>query len=346
MKMSNQVLASSLAIKAFSVLLDTYYYHPILWKLQYVCRALRDQRPNSFGRKEIRIQDYASMTRDEIWLQGMLGGTRDLLLYDGQKPFEAVMAFSNNISGDCSDYDDDDDDECPKVFYRIPAAWLRYVYARSENDTVVMYLTREPFCCRQILVKGSVVVAQCRSNVIDLRFAIHPEYFHVGAGACWKEEHDVFAELNLYVNIKYLFKLVVLYANPYGNVRELISAPGTYDNTISLESNEGTPVLFKGNKLTKLIKHLLVCKKCILRLPRFIEILHDSIDKHHPYKDNQRTVDSADCVVDGTPRFRYILDGDFDNLTQRAYNAPLEDYKNKELNICTDIIEPFMFCYM
>jgi hypothetical protein len=284
------------------------------------------------------------MVRDEVWLQGMLGGTRDLLLYDVEKPFDAVMAFGND---DRDDDDCDDVNDCAKVFYRIPAAWLRYVYARRENGAVVMYLAREPFCCRQILIKGSVVVAQCRSDVIDRRFAIRTEYFHVGVGDCWTEEHDVLAELNLYVNIKYLYKLVVLYAQPYGNVRELFYASGTYENTIPLKNNEGTNVLFKGNKLAKLIKHLLVCKECILRLPHFIEILHDSIEKHHPYiPERMNNVTDADCVVDDTPRFKYILDGDFDNLTQRAYNAPLEDYKNKQLNVCTDIIEPFMSCYM
>jgi hypothetical protein len=335
---------TALIVKAFSILLDTYYYHPILWKLQYVCWALRDQRPNSFGRKEVRIHDYAHVARDKIWLHGMLGGTRDLLLYDVQKPFEAVMAFEMfETKGS-----DDEQDDCEKVFYRIPAAWLRYVYARHENCDVVMYLVREPFCCRQILVKGSVAVAQCHSNVIDARFAIHSNYFHVGIGDCWTEEHDVFAELNLYANVKQLYKLVVLYAQPYGNVREeLLYALGSYEPTIQLKNNEGINVLFTGEKLKKLIKHLLVCKKCILRLPHFIEILHDSIDKYHPYPaERMNTVDDADSVVNNTPRFKYILDGDFDNLIQRAYNAPLEDYKNKRLNVCTDIIEPFMSCYM
>jgi hypothetical protein len=343
--MNEDEVPTSLIVNAFAVLLDTYYYHPIIWNLQYVCRELSYRRPHSFGRKEIRIQDYVRVARDEIWLQGELGGTRDLLLYDAAKPFEAVMAFG--IVENLIDGEEEEQNDCVKVFYRIPAAWLRYIYARRQNGCVTMYLVKEPFCCRQILCNGSVVVVQCRSNVIDERFALHSEYFHVGVGDCWSEEHDVFAELNLYVNVKYLYKLVVLYARPYGNVRELLYTLGTYEPTIQLKNDKGTNVFFRGNMLKKLVKHLLVCKKCILRLPRLIEILNDSIDKYHPYGE-QRIGDivEADCVVDDTPRFRYILDGDFDNLVQRAYNAPLEDYKNKRLNICTDIIEPFVSTYM
>jgi hypothetical protein len=122
---------------------------------------------------------------------------------------------------------------------------------------------------------------------------------------------------------------------------------GSYEPNIPLKNNEGTNVLFTGEKLKKLIKHLLVCRKCILRLPHFIEILHDSIEKHHPYPiERMNTVDDADSVYNGTPCFKYILDGDFDNLMQRAYNAPLEDRANKRLDVCTDIIEPFMTRYM
>jgi hypothetical protein len=53
-----------------------------------------------------------------------------------------------------------------------------------------------------------------------------------------------------------------------------------------------------------------------------------------------------DVVHGDVPCFRYILDGDFDDLLQRAYNAPLEGLKNKQVNIYTDIIDPFMTCYM
>jgi hypothetical protein len=192
MNEENKPVDLALVIEAFRILLDTYYYHPILWGLQYVSRTLRDQRPQSFGRREIKIHDYAHVDRDEIWLNGMLGGTRDMLLYDVKKPFEAVMAFASDENDTKSELYDDEADDCEKVFYRIPAAWLRYVYARRENSNVFMYLVQEPFCCRQILLKGSVTVVQCRINVIDERFAIHPSYFHVGVGDCWDETHAVF----------------------------------------------------------------------------------------------------------------------------------------------------------
>jgi hypothetical protein len=137
-----------------------------------------------------------------------------MLLFDAAKPHEALMAFEIQPSNeDC--VDDDDKDDCEKVFYRIPAAWLRYIYARREDSTTVfMYLAKEPFCSRQILQKGSVKVAQCRSNIIDERFVIDSYYFHVGVGKCWAETHDVFAEVSLYVNVKQLYKLVKLYAGP------------------------------------------------------------------------------------------------------------------------------------
>ena len=76
-------------------------------------------------------------------------------------------------------------------------------------------------------------------------------------------------------------------------------------------------------------------------------MLNDSVERCHPCPpDVMNKVVNPDCIHNDVPCFTYILDGDFDNLLQRAYNAPLEDYVNKRLNICTDIIDPFMSCYM
>jgi hypothetical protein len=75
-------------------------------------------------------------------------------------------------------------------------------------------------------------------------------------------------------------------------------------------------------------------------------MLNDYIDRCHPYTDSMNTVNDPDIVHNDIPCFKYILDGDFDSLMQRAYNAPLEDSESKMLNICTDIIDPFMCCYI
>jgi hypothetical protein len=348
-KLEDSAYITHVAVEAFKVLLDTYYYHPILWKLQAVCKALWIRRPNSLGHKEIKIFDYAVVERCDVWLKGMLGGTRDILLFDSAKPHEAFMGFE--IKRKNNEDDDDELDEGVKVFYRIPAGWLQYIYVwrqGNDDDSVFMYLAKQKFCCRQILKKGSVTVGQCRSNIIDERFFIDQYYFHVGVGKCWEESHDVFAEVSLYVNIKHLYKLVQLYAGPYGNVRELIYILRTYENKVQLKNNEGDVVLFSGAMLKKLIKHMLVCKKCNLHLPRYIEMLNDSIERCHPYPTEcMNEVNDPDVIHNDIPCFKYILDGDFDNLMQRAYyNAPLEDCANKRLNICTDIIDPFMCCYM
>ena len=199
----------------------------------------------------------------------MLGGTRDIILFNSEKPYEALMGFENPDGGDD---DDDEMDESVKIFYRIPAAWLRYIYAqrrRGDGDWF-MYLAKQKFCCRQILKKGSVTVAQCRSNTIDERFFMDEHYFHVGLGNCWEESHDVFADASIYVNLKQLYKLVKLYAGPYGNVREIIYMLGTYEKKVELKNDAGEVELFSGATLKKLIKHMLVCKKCNLHLPRFI----------------------------------------------------------------------------
>jgi hypothetical protein len=130
-KLEDPAYIAYVAVEAFKVLLDVYYYHPTLWKLQAVCKALWIRRPGSLGCKEIKILDYVVVERSDVWLKGMLGGTRDILLFDNAKPYEAFIGFENR--GD----DDDDDDEMVesvKIFYRIPAAWLRYIYAQSRGD--------------------------------------------------------------------------------------------------------------------------------------------------------------------------------------------------------------------
>ena len=333
---------TELVLRVFEVLLTCYYYHPVLWDLQYVCKRLRFQRPRSFRAKELKIFHYSCVARDDVWLQGILGGTQDMLLYDAAKPFEAVMAFHIDDEND----ENDERDDCKKVFYRIPVAWLRYIFARVEDSKMYMYLSQEPFCCRQVLCKSSVTIAQCRSNIIDERYVIGPSYFHIGLGKCWSEAHDVFLDVSLYANIKELYKLVKLYAEPYGNVRELIYILGTHERNVKFFNNEGDAVLFKGKKLKDLIRHLLVCRTCNVRLPHFIKMFNDSIQRRHAYTEDTMNTPHPDVVHGDVPCFRYILDGDFDDLLQRAYNTPLEGLKNKQVNICTDIIDPFMTCYM
>jgi hypothetical protein len=337
----------ALNIVALSALLENNYFHPILWNLYSTCRYLYHKKPQDLGQREIRIQNYASCSIVSLsesvktlqWLKGDLTGVRDLLIYDKATPHYAMLGLSQP----------DDDDEHSKVFYVIPAEWLYYVYARFENNSWTMYLAAKRFCCRQVLVRGTVTIAR-RDNIgiapvyaqVDNLYVPFSNYFHIGIGECGKEIHSVLADVGIFVNGLQLYNSVCLIAHPYGMERGVIFALSRHDEELLFSDGPVTSKYLKA-----IMKHLLVCRACNMYVDKLVEMICDSLVKNSVILvDMDGTNVTADKILPGgVPMYSYILDGDFPTMRKDSYDATLKtllDRRNrKNVNICKDIIVPF-----
>jgi hypothetical protein len=338
---------SSLNIAALSLLLENYYFHPILWNLYATCRHLYYKKPRDLGRREIRVENFAdSIVSESVktlqWLKGDLTGVRDLLLYDKANPHYALLGLSP------PNKDENDETVRPKVFYVIPAEWLYYVYARLENYSWTLYLAAKRFCCRQVLVRGTVMIAR-RDNIgmssvyaqVDNLYVPFSDYFHIGIGACGKEIHSVFADVGIFVNSLQLYNSVCLIAHPYGMERGVIFALARHEDKLFFSAGPVTSKYLKA-----IMKHLLVCRTCNMYVDKLVEMICNSLIKNSAILDEMAdtNVTADKTLPGGVPVYSYILDGDFPIMRKDAYNALLKtlDARNRRnVNICKSIIVPF-----
>ena len=358
-----------LNLQALGQLLEHNYFDPVLWSLYSTCRYLYYKKPRDLGKREIHIRNYERAciydlsdvdeedgTREVVttqtlqWLKGDLTGTRDLLLYDKSTPSYALIGI------DCEqpklDAEGDDELATFKTFYIIPAQWLHYVYVRFENNSWAMYLAAKKFCCRQILIRGNVMIAR-RENIsieskyaqVDNCYVPFENYFHVGVGECGKETHDVLADVGIFVNGQQLYDRTRLLAHPYGKEREVIYALSVHEEMFQFSNAD----LVSGKNLKLIMRHLLVCRTCNMYVDKLIEMICTSLVKYDILPGVMNTNDSSDKIMPGNvPCYSYILDGDFVIMRKDAYNAPLKTLlkeKRKNVNICKDIIVPFFQKY-
>ena len=359
-------MGPTLNLAALSGLLENNYFDPILWQLYSTCKYFYHKKPRDLGTREIRIRNYASCNivglsegaersvetvKTLQWLKGDLTGVRDLLIYDKARPHYALIGLSQP-----KEKDEDDDNtlivhNTAKVFYVIPAEWLHYVYVRFENDSWAMYLAAKKFCCRQVLVRGTVMIAR-RENIsipavytqVDNRYVPFPNYFHIGVGACGKDIHTVLADVGIFVNGQQLYNSVSLIAHPYGKERGVIFALSQHDEELQFS---GGPVTSK--YLKAIMKHLLVCRSCNMYVDKLVEMICTSLVKDSAVLTGMvETNSTADEIMPGgVPCHLYILDGDFYTMRKDSYRAPLKTLPidqrkyRKSVNICKDIIVPF-----
>jgi hypothetical protein len=366
----------TLNLVGLSGLLENNYFDPVLWQLYSTCKYFHHKKPRDLGTREIRIRNYAScnivalsegkeksveIVKTLQWLKGDLAGVRDLLIYDKAKPHYALIGLdqpkpnedARNAKLFVGDEHDDDDAHAlrktVKVFYVIPAEWLHYVYVRFENNSWTMYLAAKKFCCRQILVRGTVTIAR-RENIsinaayaqIDNRYVPCPNYFHVGVGECGKDVHNILADVGIFVNGKQLYDSVSLIAGPYGQERGVIFALSQHDDKLQFSDGYVTSKYLK-----HIMKHLLVCRSCNMYVDKLVEMICSSLVKDSTVLSNMETTNcTADIILPGgVPCYTYILDGDFNTMRKDAYKAPLktlfQEQRKNSINICKDIIDPF-----
>jgi hypothetical protein len=214
-----------------------------------------------------------------------------------------------------------------------------------------MYLAAKKFCCRQILVRGSVMIAR-RENIsikpqyaeVDEHYVPFENYFHVGVGKCSSETHDILADVGIFVNGQQLYDRVSLLAHPYGKEREVIYSLSVHEQIFQFSND-----LISGKFLKLIMRHLLVCRKCNMYVDKLIEMICDTLVKNDTLSGVMNECGSSDNILDGNvPCYSYILDGDFVDMRKDAYNAPLKTLMKKDrknVDICKGIIVPFFQKY-
>jgi hypothetical protein len=208
-----------------------------------------------------------------------------------------------------------------------------------------MYLSKNKFCCRQVLVRGSVTVARRDNISIDEEHCKSENYFHIGVGGCKAEIHEVLADVGIFINGKQLYERTKLIAEPYGKVREVIYTLAVRDRMFKFGEE-----LISGKLLRSIMKHLLVCCSCNIYVDKLIEMICNVLVKYNPLGNVMESNDNADMIIDGAvPCFSYILDGDFVIMRRDAFKAALKtlpkDSRKGVHNICHEIILPFFEKY-
>ena len=351
--------ASQVNIQALSELLENYYFDPVLWSLYQTCHYFYDKKPKDLGAREIRIRNYSDsnvykwceiwkrcvIEKKLNWLKGDCTALRDILIYDKANPSYALMGVMGGVIDPADDDANDSDSEDklqPRTFHIIPAEWLPYVYVRRyENGDWRMYLSKNKFCCRQILVRGDVTVARRDNISIDEEHCKPENYFHIGVGECKAEVHDVLADVGIFINGKQLYEQTKLIAEPYGKVREVIYALSVRDRLFQFGEE-----LISGKVLRSIMKHLLVCRRCNIYVNKLIEMICDVLVKYNPIENIMDSSNNSDIIIEGSvPCFSYILDGDFVIMRPDAFRAALKtlpkDSRKGVHNICDEIILPF-----
>jgi hypothetical protein len=319
-------------INALERLLIAEPYHPGLWPLYSVNRALRFLKP-SFA-VEKRVEIYSTTSENELWFHGDLYELRDLVISLDSRTCAVSLMTSLR-----------------REWYTVPREWCkRLVVRRDEKNRYWFHLLPIQFCCRQILKSKGVGVIQCRSMLIRPENYVDSAYFHVGLGKCWKSIHEVYESLHCFVGLKQLAAAIdkmdifdeternFPYEIIYILGMEILPIPYEYFAVEEIEveieagKKEKSSIVHVsveekcGQTLRGILMHILVCAQCNMFLDGFLKLIHKSLMKYDPLQGYTffNITNTAGLHRGYVNTVKYTLDGDFDQLLLDAYNAPKE----------------------
>jgi hypothetical protein len=314
-----------LILEALDNLLINYPYHPVLWTLYAVNRRFAARKPAIC--KNVEILNYSVVSNP--WLSGITDALRDIIALD-DKIEECWFAHATIRKGKTA------------VLYWIPREWVKRIIVNSRGN--FMLLSFE-FCCRQVLKRSECKLVRCQSHVIPQQFLLDQTYFHVGCGPCHQEISFVIAGFHLFVGIK---QLALMLGEKFEVNTELIIALLNCDDNISLklENVDKTSEEYdvKPSHVCKMLKHILVCKICNVKLEKFLSILDDYISGPAPFNEFDDKIDCEFYYSDAIPCNKYVIDGEFDEMRLNAFNAietddlGSEEYRHK-------IVDKFLETY-
>jgi hypothetical protein len=315
--MATTIVDGDLILEGLEYLLTNYPYHPVLWTLYAVNKRLAGYKPR-LG-KSIEIFYYRRV--ENPWLGGVTESVRDILAIDDKtgkddkgKDKECWYAYATIREG------------TERVgMYWIPREWVKRIVVNERQN--FMLLPYE-FCCRQVLKRSDCKIVRCQSNFIPKKFFVDQYYFHVGCGGCNEEISTIIANFPTYVGIK---QLVLALEDKSVTVRpdEVVLLLAGGDNLkLSLENVEKhkEPCSFTAMYVRTVLQHILLCIQCNKYLKKFIGILERCLSGGgEPLKDCEEI--SCELVLNnGIPCNRYVIDGEFDQMREIAYNAIQTQY--------------------
>ena len=229
------------------------------------------------------------------------------------------------------------------MLYWIPREWVKRIIVNRRGKFVLLPFE---FCCRQVLKRSDCKLVGCQSHVIPLKFLVDQSYFHVGCGPCHNEISFVIAGFHLFVGIK---QLALMLDEKFEVNTELIIALLNCDDKISLKlekvrKDDTSEYDVKPSHVCKMLKHILVCKICNVKLEKFLSVLDEYVSGPAPFNDLDDKIDCEFYYNDTIPCNKYVIDGEFDEMRSNAFNAIKID------DLCTDhtrhkIVDTFIETY-
>jgi hypothetical protein len=300
----------NLILKGLEYLLINYPYHPILWTLYAVNKRFAGYKPRLKNSAE--VFEYHRVKSP--WLGGVTESVRDILAIDDISTTNENCWYAYATIREGGD----------RVgMYWIPREWLKYVVVNKRKHFVLLPYQ---FCCRQVLKRSDCKIVRCQSHYIPTKFFADPYYFHVGCGACNEEISTVIAGFSLYVGIKQLAIALedVNITRRSGEIMLLLSGDDT-KKIVLANVNKSEPHIVSSTYINSILQHILMCVKCNEYLKKFLGILERCLSAGNSLSD----YDEVSCELflnHAIPCNRYVIDGEFDDMRELAYNAIQTQY--------------------
>jgi hypothetical protein len=304
------IVDGNLILEALENLLSNYPFHPGLWTLYAVNKRLAVYKPG-LG-KSIEIRDYYRVT--DPWLGSVTGSIRDIIARDDKTKDECWYAYATVRV----------DDENMEMYW-IPREWVkRIIVNECKNFVLLPY----EFCCRQILKRSDCKIVRCQSHLIPSKFFVDRYYFHVGCGACNQEISTIIADFPMYVGIRQLVLALEdesVTMKPE-SVMHLLSGDDACEMKLeNIRRSDEKPRIVSSTYVRSILQHILMCVDCNKNLKKFLSVLKQCLNKTDPLRD----YDEISCELflnNIIPCNKYVIDGEFDEMRESAYNAILSQY--------------------
>jgi hypothetical protein len=310
-EMTTGIVDGNLILEGLEYLLSNYPYHPILWTLYAVNKRLAGYKPRL--NKSAEVFDYHRVKSP--WLGGVTESARDILAIDDKstRNKDCWYAYATIREG------------TERVgMYWIPREWLKCIVVNERRN--FMLLPYE-FCCRQILKRSDCKIVRCQSHFIPTKFFVDPYYFHIGCGGCNEEISTIIAGFPMYVGIKQLVIALedINITTRSGALMLLLSGDDTKKIILANISKLEKPLIVNSTYVCSILQHILICARCNEHLKKILGIIERCLSIGDPLRD----YDEVSCELflnHAIPCNRYVIDGEFDEMRETAYNAIQTQY--------------------
>jgi hypothetical protein len=247
------------------------------------------------------------------WLGGVTESVRDILARDDKTNEECWYAYATIREG------------TERVgMYWIPREWVKRIIVNERQNFVLLPYE---FCCRQILKRSDCRIVRCQSHFIPTKFFVDRYYFHVGCGECNQEISTIIADFPMYVGIK---QLVLALEDASVTMRPdavmlLLSGNDIHKLTLENVAKVQEPCTVSSTYIRSILQHILLCAQCNKYFKNFLSVIEQCLNGTDPLKD----YDEVSCELflnNSISCNKYVIDGEFDEMREIAYNAIQSQY--------------------